>query len=167
MADSLADILMGRNALAGDPGPDEVYGTEDVLRMMNARRGAEDHEGRSALARLLTTIVPMSMLGIRSSRGVDRLTGARLDAYAKSKGDYGPDIMPADMANVLAKGYGYEMRPASQPDAAMIYRAPAKIKTGNDPSGDRAGYDALVALLRAEREAASKPFRVIPGGKED
>lgn len=117
MADSLADILLGRNALAGDPGPDEVYGTEDVLRMMNARRGAEDHAGRSALARLLTTIGPMSMLGIASTRGRDMATGAMLDKRAQRLGTYGDDIMRpgVDWPNVLAKGYNYEMRPAIPP----------------------------------------------------
>jgi hypothetical protein len=56
----LSDVLMGRNALAG-PEPDEIYGTPDVLRMMEASRVAKEREGPEALARLLMTAMgPMA-----------------------------------------------------------------------------------------------------------
>jgi hypothetical protein len=131
MADeSSLSAFLQRNALAGDPGPDEVYGTEDVLRMMNARRGADDHEGRSALARLLTTMVPMSMLGIRSTRGVDMATGAVLNNRAEKRfNNYGDDIMKpgVDWPNALAQGYQYQMRPAVPPGNVIPFgvRKPA------------------------------------------
>ena len=70
----LADILMGRNALAGDPGPDDVYGTEDVRRMMNARRAAQEREPYEALTRLFTTA--LAPMGAAATRAAAPNTGA-------------------------------------------------------------------------------------------
>jgi hypothetical protein len=165
MADeSSLSAFLQRNALAGDPGPDEVYGTEDVLRMMNARRGADDHEGRSALARLLTTMVPMSMLGIRSSRGVDMATGSLLNKRAESLGNYGDDILKpgVDWPNTLAYGYQYKMRPAAQPNPAMNYRSPVEMQTGQ-PRVPRWDNENPATLWPTELPTSGPGFNVPSG----
>lgn len=120
---------------------------------------------------LLTGLMGLGAMRPRS--GVDSLTAARLEHGAKSKGDYGPDIMRADMTNVVANELG-GVRPAADP--APYYPArrdrpsPANqnetgwLKYGDNP--DAAKY--YNELIRQSILRESGPdLTIIPGGRKD
>lgn len=171
---------------AGDPA---VFREPTLINMLLGRYAPsgllanyynpETREGAASARRWggLMDDVLLSLLGIRSPRGADTATGAMLHKRAEKLGDYGPDIGSSILTKVQAEELG-GMRSASMPDPELRFldawgrsRTPAQPagRANNDPWGDRAGYDALVARLRAENEAASAPptFRIIPGGKAD
>jgi hypothetical protein len=166
MADDLASILV-RNQLDGKEPSWQSPLAPVGSAQMSQWEWAKNHP---TLANFLATGL-MGLGAMRSRAGGDRATGAVLDAAARRKGDYGPDIMRGGMADVMANELG-GMRPAADPAPYYPARQDRPLPANTNIKDARVNNPYMDAHIQQQwqryvQRPDSSPPEITPIGKAE